>query len=342
MDFKKIIDGEEYDFLRENERLKGKIILLALGGSHAYGTQKADGSSDIDIRGIVEESSKDLLGFGTFEQYEDNGTDTVLYGFNKMVNLLLNSNPNTIEILGCKPEHYLEVSDIGQELLSNRKLFLSQRCISSFGGYAYQQLTRLENGLSRTGVSPEVREEQLRRSCNKAMLNFNKKYAEYKKGHLGVYGKSIDGVPKVCMDINYTGVDIREMNGMLNDLRVIVKTHDKLRQSTTTKGMSKMNKHAMHLVRLYMMCIDILEKEEIKTYREDDLELLSSIRNGEYMLEDGSYRKDFFEMVENFKGRLEYAKEHTNLPKSPDIAKVEEFVMDTNSKIIAKEKKIWK
>ena len=32
------IDTKEYDFLRTNEKLGNNIILLGLGGSHAYGT----------------------------------------------------------------------------------------------------------------------------------------------------------------------------------------------------------------------------------------------------------------------------------------------------------------
>ena len=39
----------EYDFLRTNEHLGENIILLTLGGSHAYGMETE--SSDLDIRG---------------------------------------------------------------------------------------------------------------------------------------------------------------------------------------------------------------------------------------------------------------------------------------------------
>lgn len=39
----------------------------------------------------------------------------------------------------------------------------------------------------------------------------------------------------------------------------------------------------------YLMCLDIFEKEEIVTYRENDRELLLEIRRGKYMNEDGTY-----------------------------------------------------
>lgn len=39
----------------------------------------------------------------------------------------------------------------------------------------------------------------------------------------------------------------------------------------------KLGKHMAHLIRLYMMCIDILEKEEIITCRDKEHDLLMSI-----------------------------------------------------------------
>jgi hypothetical protein len=78
------------------------------------------------------------------------------------------------------------------------------------------------------------------------------------------------------------------------------------------------------------MCLDILEKEEITTYREKDHDLLMSIRSGIYQKEDGTYRQEFFEMVDDFEKRLAYAKENTSLPDKPDMKLVEEFVMSVN------------
>ena len=37
-DFKTLLQTTEYDFIRENERLGDRIMLLGLGGSYAYGT----------------------------------------------------------------------------------------------------------------------------------------------------------------------------------------------------------------------------------------------------------------------------------------------------------------
>ena len=247
MNFKQLLHTKEYDFLRTNEHLGDNIILLGLGGSHAYGTNVE--GSDIDIRGITLNSKSDLIGLSSFEQVVHEGTDTTIYSFNKMIKLLLNSNPNTCEILGLKPEHYLYTTDIGQELIDNRHIFLSQKCIKSFGGYANQQLHRLKNGIEKE------------------------------------------------------------------------------------RSDKRMAKHMMHLIRLYIMCIDILEKEDIITYRADENDLLMDIRNGVY-LTNGTICEDFWDIFKWYEWRLKYAKLNTNLPKKPNYKQVEEFVMNVNERVV--------
>ena len=50
-EIKKKLQTTEYDFLREHKSLGKPIMLLTLGGSHAYGMDKE--GSDLDIRGIA-------------------------------------------------------------------------------------------------------------------------------------------------------------------------------------------------------------------------------------------------------------------------------------------------
>ena len=146
-EIKKKLLTSEYDFLRNDLHLGENILLLTLGGSYAYGMNKEN--SDLDVRGIAYNPASDILLGKDFEQVVNTDTDTIIYSFNKMISLLSASNPNTIEILGCKPEHYLYMSKTGKELIENRKLFLSKVCIHSFAGYAGSQLRRLENKAAR-------------------------------------------------------------------------------------------------------------------------------------------------------------------------------------------------
>ena len=58
-EIKQKVASKEYNFLRENEHLGKNIILLGLGGSHAYGTNTE--SSDLDIRGIAVNRKEEIL-----------------------------------------------------------------------------------------------------------------------------------------------------------------------------------------------------------------------------------------------------------------------------------------
>ncbi len=82
------------------------------------------------------------------------------------------------------------------------------------------------------------------------------------------------------------------------------------------------------------MCLDILEKEEVITYRERDRDLLMRIRSGEYQREDGTYMAEFFTIIDQLEERLKYASKNTSLPEQPNMKLVEEFVMDINRRAI--------
>lgn len=166
-ELEKVVQGTEYNFLRENPHLGNNIMFLTLGGSHAYGTNVP--GSDVDVRGVTGDSKYDLLGFGTFEQVVEQSTDTTIYGFRKLVSLLINCNPNVIEMLGSKPDNYLMVSPEGQMLLDNKALFLSKKALYSFGGYANDQLRRLQMGLLQNDVNTDMKEEFALRSVQRVL-----------------------------------------------------------------------------------------------------------------------------------------------------------------------------
>lgn len=333
---KELIDSPAYDFLRTNEHVKDRIIFLTLGGSHAYGTNTA--TSDVDIRGCAMNSTSDLVGLSNFEQLVNTETDTTIYSFNKLIGLILNCNPNTIEMLGCKPEHYFFCTDIGREMIDNRKLFLSKRAVNSFGGYATQQLRRLENAIARDSLTQSRQEEHILNSMKRAVLTFEGRYTAFDEGSVTLYtdaSRREDLDTEIFANINLQKFPAREFGSILNDLKNVLSSYGKLNGRNKKKDAAHLNKHACHLIRLYLMCLDILEKEEVVTYRENDLDLLMSIRNGAYQLDDGTYRPEFFDMVTEYERRIQYAKENTSLPAHPNMKRVEEFVMDVNRRALA-------
>lgn len=168
---KATIQREEYNFLRTNKHLGSNILFLTLGGSHAYGTNVE--GSDIDIRGVA--GSPEILGFNHFEQAIDNQTDTVIYAVNKFVSLLVQGNPNIIELLGNDPELYVNMTPEGQMLLDNKELFLTRRIAYSYGGFANDQLRRLQMGLLRNGTSPEAFKNKFeKRSLERSIAGWGK------------------------------------------------------------------------------------------------------------------------------------------------------------------------
>ena len=79
-----------------------------------------------------------------------------------------------------------------------------------------------------------------------------------------------------------------------------------------------------------MMAIDILEKGEIITHRTNDLPVLLAIRRGDYMLADGTFSPEFYELLEEYERKLDEAAGKTMLPDKPDRKAVECFVERVN------------
>ena len=334
-EIKKKISGEEYDFLRTDKHLGNKIVLLGLGGSYSYGTNVE--TSDLDVRRIALNTKEEILTNERFEQFENKTTDTTIYGFNKIIKLLSNCNPNVIELLGLKLEHYLYISPIGYELLDNSHLFLSKKAAQAFGGYATSQLRRLDNKAVRT-VDQEHRENHILNSIYNAAESFPEKYFEYPEDSIKLYlDDSIqeDMDKEIFMDVNLKHYPLRDYKAMWSEMNSVVKDYAKLgKRNKQAIEHQKLGKHMMHLVRLYYMCFDILENEKIITYREKEHDLLMSIRGGKYLDSNNQPIPEFFEIVDALDKRLEYDKKNTSLPERPNYDKINEFVMSVNERVV--------
>ncbi|MDE5718567.1 MAG: nucleotidyltransferase domain-containing protein [Lachnospiraceae bacterium] len=331
MDFSKLLQSTQYDFIRTHERLGDRIMLLGVGGSYAYGANNEN--SDIDFRGVTLQLPADLIGLTEFQQYEDDKTDTIIYGFNKLVKLLLECNPNTCEILGLDEEQYLMKSKLGQELLDNRRIFLSKRAIRSFGGYADAQLRRLQNAIARDSLSQGDREKHILKSVNNALDDFNRRNAGKESGRIKLYidkAQNTELDTEIFVDAEYKHFPLRDYTNLWGSMLTVVREYDKIGKRNKKKDDNHLNKHAMHLLRLFMMAIDILEKGEIITHRRDDLPILLAIRRGDYMKKDGTFALEFYELLEEYEHRLDEAAQNTSLPDNPDMGKVEKFVERVN------------
>lgn len=336
-EIKNKINSSEYDFLRK-EPLKDNIILLGLGGSYAYGTNTEN--SDLDIRGIATHNAEDILTRKGFEQVVNEATDTTVYSLEKIVNLLSNCNPNTIEILGLEPWQYLYTGYIGQELIKNKDMFLSKRAAHSFGGYATAQLRRLSNKTVRT-VEQEQREKHILASIENARYSYPDKYFNYPEDSIRLYiDKAVqeDYDTEIFMDVNLKHYPLRDYKSMWSEMQNIVKDYSKIgRRNSKAIEHDKLGKHMMHLIRLYFMCFDILEDGKIITYRKKEHDFLMDIRNGKYLDDNKQPTKEFYDIVDEMENKLNYLKDHSPLPDNPDYKRINDFLYDANLNVLYQE-----
>lgn len=334
-EIKKKVQSPEYDFLRTNEHLGKNIIMITLGGSHAYGTNIE--TSDVDIRGCALNAKDEILTNKNFEQFVNEDTDTTIYSFNKLISLLTSLNPNTCEMLGCHPDHYIYLSTIGRELLDHRHLFLSKKCIHSFGGYANAQLRRLDNKAARL-VSQSQQEQHILNSIENASYTFKEQYFAYDDDAIKLYidkSEQEEYDTEIFMDVHLTHYPLRDYKGMWSVMNNVVKDYAKLgKRNQNAIEHGKLAKHMMHLVRLYLMCFDILDRGEIVTYREKDHDFLMDIRDGKYLDDNRQPIPEFFDIVDELEARLDRAKATTDLPDNPDYNKINEFVASVNERIV--------
>lgn len=335
MDFRELAKTEEYDFLRNDKRLGNRIILLGVTGSYGYGTNRE--GSDVDFRGITLELPSDLIGFTEFEQFEDRKTDTVIFGFNKIMKLLLGCNPNTIEILGIDEDEYVIKNEIGQSLLDRKEMFLTKRAAASFGHYADAQLRRLQNAIARDSMSQPDREGHIIRSVGHALDDYNRRSETMTGGVTKLYIDEAvtEGLEKeIFIDGELKHYPLRKYNEMMNTMMNVVKEYDKIGKRNNKKDDLHLNKHAMHLLRLFMMGIDILENKVIRTRRSDDeLELLKAVRDGQFM-KDSVLTEEFYKVVSKYEQMYAEAERNSKLPDNPDMEAVGKYVLDINRRII--------
>lgn len=319
---KDILNKEEYKFIHLNENLGENIIYLTLSGSIGYGTNLDN--SDIDLRGVAIERKKNIYGFQSFEQIEDTKTDTVIYGLKKFVSLALKGNPNILELLGTKDDHIIYINKYGEVIRNNKDLFLSKRIINTFGNYATAQLRRLQNALARDHYPQNEKEKHILNTLNNQMNHFSANYTGFPQGSMKLYiekSNKKEVETEILMDIHIDQYPLRDFASIYSEMNNIIREYNKLNHRNRKKDDSKLNKHAMHLIRLLIMGTEILNTHQINTYRTEEHDLLMGIRKGNY-----NYH-ELFKLVESYETNFREASLNTTLPEEPNQELVEELLI---------------
>ncbi len=322
--FKKL-DAPAYDFFQTNPDLKN-CIYLTLSGSHGYGTHNEN--SDMDLRGVLIEPDSTLFGLQSFEQFEDRETDTVIYGLKKFVALCANANPNTLELLGTHEDSIYQITPEGQLLRDHSHLFLSQRVTQSYGNYATAQFRRLSNALCHDHYSDKEQELHLCNSLNSQIEHFNQSYHSFEKNQIEIFLPKSEEEPQLLFNIHLDNYPVRDFANLYSEIANTIKTYNKLNHRNRKKDDLHLYKHAMHLIRLLKMGIDLLEGKGIQTRRTADLPLLLDIRNGKLSF------PEIFDLADQVKKDFDQAAKVTTLPDKPDTNQIEALMKNIYQSIL--------
>jgi hypothetical protein len=189
-------------------------------------------------------------------------------------------------------------------------------------------------------MSQPDREQHIIRSVTHALEDYNRRSVDSDSGVTRLYidDAVTEGLEKeIFIDGELRHFPLRKYNDMLNTMNTVIREYDKIGKRNKKKDDRHLNKHAMHLVRLFMMGIDILKYQTIRTRRPDDeLKLLCSIRDGEFM-KDSILSDEFYDIVSQYEHEFAEAEKVSTLPDGPDMERVEAFALKVNRRIINNE-----
>lgn len=331
--------GDEYQFLYKDAWVE-KSLFIVLGGSYCYGTNVED--SDIDLRMCIYNAPEELLGVvPKFDSWEHDKTDTVVYGLEKYISLLMQCNPNVLENLGCRDEDYLYMTNAGRQLIENKDMFLSKQVIAKYGGYSNAQFNRMMNAILDDKTAAD-KEAALAKSLDSLIKSFNVKYnTDDLRLSIFMTPSDLDELEQEIALKGYFGkLPLRKVREILAEIDNLLKIYNKLNHRNNKKTKEKLAKHMMHLIRLYMTGYEILTSGVIQTYVGGAKhELLMDIRNGKYNVDEKRIYPVFFEIVEEWRQKFEEGAKSTILPDQINRNRVNEIVFEIN-KMYLRERKV--
>ena len=303
----------------EDKVLEKSIIFKCITGSQLYGTSTPE--SDTDVRGVFTPPENYYFGFlDNIEQVEKKVPDETFWEIRKFFKLCLDNNPNILELLFVPEQFILEVTSYWDEIIENRDLFLSQKAVHTFSGYAMAQLHRIKQHRQWL-LHPVERQPQRsdyglpddRALISKDELNA---FVELERN----YGNDI--VSKFNINMNTLAIfqkekEFQNANKHWNEYETWKKQRNPARAENERK-FGYDTKHAMHLFRLIEEGKELLTTGNITFPRYDKDELLA-IRAGAYTYDQ------LIEKIGDVDGIFEKLKPAFVVPHSPDRVKADKL-----------------
>lgn len=333
-------------------------LFKGIVGSQAYGTSTPQ--SDIDYKGVYLQPIDDLIGFGYVEQFQNN-KDDVMYEIRRFLELAKTANPTILEMLYLPSEYVVEKHPAFDIITKNRNLFLTKKCVNSFGGYAISQIKKA------SALDKKMNWES-NRVTKKSLINFCYVYENGKSIPMTTYlvsnGITLDKCGAISIDhmkdcyaiyydyesrLGYKGLFSKDNNSIV--LSSIPKGHwpicimscnldafsiyhkeyssyqtwlterNEARYVDTKHGQKIDGKNLMHCRRLLDMAMEIA-KSGTFTVRSKNIEHLIEIRKGKVDL------KDIIDKANDDIILLDSLYEKSDLPEDVDSEKVNRLLLD--------------
>jgi len=248
----------------------GTLIYETVHGSQAYGL--ATPASDVDLKGVLVGPAAWYHGYlGGPEQVELSG-DHVRYELRKYFRLAAAANPTVLELLWTPQECHVHITPAGERLLAAREQFLSLRVKDSFSGYAMSQLGRIKTH-RKWVMNPPQKEPQ--------RVDFGlPERAQISRDQLGAVEAMLADRRLEPVDLSTNFLDILERERRYRTAR---KEWDSFlswqrtrnpRRSELEAKFGYDTKHALHLIRLLRMGLEIVATGRVLVRRDDRDELL--------------------------------------------------------------------
>src|SRR5581483_11231153 len=329
-----------------------RSILLVRHGSHAYGLNTPE--SDEDFKGVCIKPKEAYFGFTQrFEQYERMGNkeggnlaalkslkgkdaDVVIYSLEKFASLAADCNPNKID-------------SFGEELRARRDDFLSKKAKFTFSGYAHAQLHRIKTHRKWLLDPPKT-------APTREEFGLNEK-VKVSKSELGAFD-SLLGMPSIDDGAHVSPMQqaiaiklaAEEKLGIeLPKDVVTLFTREKAYQAAMAHYGQYQNwlktrnpkraeleakfgydtKHGMHLYRLELMGIEILEKHRVHVkWFDEQRDFLMGIRRGSLSYDD------LVEGAEKLETRAEELYQTSTLRREADRVSIDRFLVDMTERYL--------